>query len=469
MSLSKELCLRSDSENRESFSDRQNSHSLIGRKEDNQRRDSFDDRFCDDLCEDIIQYLPLKDKFKLECVSKQFQRTVYKRQYVLYINTSPELHNHYLDNKYEFVCHKRVHNYYYIEDQSLHSFEALLKKFPNIKTINLSTRFRGDVPPDPDKINQVFRLIIDNCNNLIQFTLFPHINVSNFEEFHRKFGPQIKTLGILRQFNDLQRFPNIERISISNDHSIDDLIVPQLNLAKVKNLDMIFNHGQDILQTLIDNFPKLKRFHVIFNFKYENAIYKPLKNISNLKHLIHFSYIEVGLSNIRFLGLLKQMANKCRNLKSIGCHFKIDGKNSDMKQLLSHLKAFPLKRLNLYLYFIYNEVEDNIDVNQLFSFELFKGFSNITHLSYQFEGIKTPKDWTLKEIDISLPKLQYFQIEYPIDTTPEGVTQMADNLSRLSRLETLKLLFESGVDYKPIGKKITEKCRKIRKIEIKTF
>ena len=76
MSLSKKFCLKSDS---------QNSHSLNARKEDNYRRDSFEDRFCDDLCEDILQYLSLEGKFKLECVSKQFQRTVFQRQYELYI------------------------------------------------------------------------------------------------------------------------------------------------------------------------------------------------------------------------------------------------------------------------------------------------------------------------------------------------------------------------------------------------
>ena len=50
MSLSKEFCLRSDSQNRQTLNDR---------NEDNYRRDSFDDRFCDDLCEDILQYLLL--------------------------------------------------------------------------------------------------------------------------------------------------------------------------------------------------------------------------------------------------------------------------------------------------------------------------------------------------------------------------------------------------------------------------
>ena len=75
MSLRKKLCLRSDSQKRQSFSD-----CLVNEfesKEDNYRKDSFEDRFCDDLCEDILQYLSLKDKLRLEFVSKQFQRTVF--------------------------------------------------------------------------------------------------------------------------------------------------------------------------------------------------------------------------------------------------------------------------------------------------------------------------------------------------------------------------------------------------------
>ena len=56
--------------------------------EDNYRRDSFEDRFCDDLCEEILQYLSLEDKLKLEGVSKQFQRTVLKKHNELTIETN---------------------------------------------------------------------------------------------------------------------------------------------------------------------------------------------------------------------------------------------------------------------------------------------------------------------------------------------------------------------------------------------
>ena len=168
------------------------------------------------------------------------------------------------------------------------------------------------------------------------------------------------------------------------------------------------------------------------------------------------------------------MANNCQNLKSIECGFVINDGNPDIRQLLSYLKVFPaLKRLSLGLYFFFNDDEEeedaDLDVNHFFSLELFKGFSNITHFSLCSESPEFLKESTLKDIDINLPKLQYLQIKDRFDTTPEGVTQMADILSRLSRLQTIELSFKSGVEVKPIKQQITEKCKKIRKIELNRF
>ncbi len=42
----------------------------------NLRINSYYDRVCYDLPEVIPNYLPLKEKFKFECVSKQFQWTM---------------------------------------------------------------------------------------------------------------------------------------------------------------------------------------------------------------------------------------------------------------------------------------------------------------------------------------------------------------------------------------------------------
>ena len=84
MSSNKKLCLRSD-----------------------QKRQSFGERICDDLCEEILQYLSFEDKLRLECVSKQFQRTVFVKHYHLNvdINSAEET----LLERYETLfkkCHK---------------------------------------------------------------------------------------------------------------------------------------------------------------------------------------------------------------------------------------------------------------------------------------------------------------------------------------------------------------------------
>ena len=467
MSLSKELCLRSDSQNRQSFSDRQNNHSLNERKEDNYKRDSFDDRFCDDLSEVILQYLSLEDKLRLECVSKQFQRTVFQRQYELYISRhlSPEVHKHYLKNRHLFPI-RSVLNYYYIEDQSLHSFKALLKKCPNITSIQLDGYQLFDPHHNHDKINEVYRLIIKNCNNLSEINLLEDLNDSNFEEFHQKFGQNIKYLPYFDgKLIEMNRFPNIEKVIIT--YVENELIISQLKLEKLKQLDIVFNPGQEhMLQTVIDTFPSLTHLKVSITDQ-KNAIYNSLKNISNLKHLIHFGFHNgFGKNDNRFCDLLKQMANNCQKLKSIDCRLNFET-NSNIKQLLSQLKVFSaLKRLNLWFIFKENEDYDVIDgpKKQLFSFELFKGFSNITHLALNFGQIFV--EFHFKEIDINLPKLQYLEINNYFHKTREGVKEMADILSRLSRLETLKLKLEFGVDFKPIEEQITEKCRKIRKILI---
>ena len=294
------------------------------------------------------------------------------------------------------------------------------------------------------------------------------INDSNFEEIHRKFGSKMKFLRCRRDPIDLNRFPNIETLVMSYNESI----VSQLKLFKLKQLEIhISGQGQEhILQTLIDNFPTLRHLNLYIHSSDENAIYKPLKNISNLKHLIHFGFDkDFGENNKQFYELLKQMAKNCKNLKSVDCRLNINDQNSDIKHFWPQLKAFQaLKRFNLWLNFINNEEEeDDLDVNQLFSFELFKNFSNITHLNLFFSFKKHfLKESILKDIDINLPKLQYLKITNIFETTPEGVTQMGDILSRLSRLQTIQLRFRSGVDLKPIKEQITKKCTKIKEIKI---
>jgi hypothetical protein len=54
-------------------------------KSNDLKRDSFSDRICDDLFEVLLKYLSFEDKIRFECVSKQFQRLIFNKQYCIEI------------------------------------------------------------------------------------------------------------------------------------------------------------------------------------------------------------------------------------------------------------------------------------------------------------------------------------------------------------------------------------------------
>ena len=104
-----------------------------------------------------------------------------------------------------------------------------------------------------------------------------------------------------------------------------------------------------------------------------------------------------------------------------------------------------------------------------FFFESFDELPNITHLELSFEF--NQKKYELNEkiltnIDIYLPKLQYLNIRFQIITDEEGVTQMTESLSKLSRLQSIDLWVQKGVISELMKAKIVEKCRKIRNIHL---
>ena len=89
--------------------------------------------------------------------------------------------------------------------------EVLLKKCPNITSIELSQSFgRYDY-------NGVFQLIIKNCNNLRQmkFGTF-QLTDRNIDEFQLKFGPKIKFLYPLNNVLTYNLFPNIEKLKFDD-------------------------------------------------------------------------------------------------------------------------------------------------------------------------------------------------------------------------------------------------------------
>ena len=190
MTLNNRLCLSEDQSIGDQLSD---DHSIEDQStEDNYRRDSFSDRVFDDLCADILQFLSFEDRLRLECVSKQFQRTVFF-------------------NNSEYLCLPQkgiTNNQQYIQ---------LFKKWPKLNKFSISP-FN---PFTDHRIkNQIYRdlieLFIKYCNNLthIQFNPFFVFDKEVQRLFFDKFAKQLISIIV----NPGQRISFSYRGNVENHH-----------------------------------------------------------------------------------------------------------------------------------------------------------------------------------------------------------------------------------------------------------
>ena len=123
-------------------------------KERQRIRESFSHRVCDDFCEEILKFMSFEDKIRFECVSKQFQRSVFQRQYKLSIAIN-ENNGNYLSQMYR---KGRIY---------LKAFESVVKKCQNLKSIDLMS-YMTDNNEDN---NKMIELIVKYCHNLNEIYL----------------------------------------------------------------------------------------------------------------------------------------------------------------------------------------------------------------------------------------------------------------------------------------------------------
>ena len=411
---------------------------------------SFDDRICDDLSEVCLQFLPQEDKLSFEYVSKQFQRTVFIKHNEIIFHMA----------KSEVIKGK---NY---EENGLKWFESILKRCPNIQTIHLY--FENNIILKP-----YLPLIIKYCRNLNEFNvvLYDWTEPKLSEEFIRKFGSKLKYIRCgLRSHNiDFNLFPNLHSLdkyakylNLSNSKTTVPEYVLQLKLKNLKELFLVLKvENIYLFREVLQKFHKIK--HLGLYLKTENQIEQSVlnafKDSTVLQNLIELTFRTKSAENGKqFLDSLKRLAKKFPKLKSIEIKSVLVKDYSNLRKQLSPLKAFPdLKRLVLGLNLLFEINRDMIPLKP------FKELSVITRLELYFDD-RQLNEKILTDIDIYLPKLQYLSIRRQIITDEEGVTQMADSLSRLSYLQTICLIFTSYHICKLMRAQIREKCRKITNV-----
>jgi hypothetical protein len=204
-------------------------------RSDTQKRQSFSERICDDLCQVLIKYLSFEDKIRFECVSKQFQRLIFNKQYCIeIIEINPYLaQNRNCDRKENtlnaLIKKRNQFNY--------KAFESVLKKCKFIN--NIIINYRNDYL----NTKEVLKSIVKNCTNLKSIAFnFNRISDHLIENFGRKLGQNLREItfieykqSIIKKYKKLLRLsPNL--VSFGDEFGIDlslfvdknELLVPKL-------------------------------------------------------------------------------------------------------------------------------------------------------------------------------------------------------------------------------------------------
>ena len=360
-------------------------------------KNSFD-RFGDDLTELIVSYLWFEDKVRLECVSKQWRRLVFNKQFVIEINKNLEdnrIEKHNSMNKLLTV----INNKSCVKNQSL---ESLLKKCSNIKKVILRRTFDSSV----------LSLIGRYCPNIKSLTYYLKVNdkaLSFFQQYGHKLEelnlhfkneiteqylrhcPNLKNIFIQDQSfrfpQDMEFLPKLERIKFNIT------TFPYLNNSNVKDVKIIKN--------LSDKYSRrLKTLNVTLNKLTEEELKTHIDYICRFENLqsltLQFTSCESKEPIDDCLSLIGQKCNKILKLDlSIGYGLPISDRFFDTFAIFEDIKKL---RINLPI--ISNTVLSG-------SVECFKHCKQLIELDINYRKLR--EDF-FANIASFVPKLQSLKI-----------------------------------------------------------
>ena len=298
-------------------------------------RQSFDERVCDDLSEVILQYLSLEDKLRLECVSKQFQRTIFQKQFELKIRRLYEIEieiklnvskndsedtDGFDDISREMmgrVFRLELDSQKYCRIKGFLGLESLLKKCTNIKSFEFKLWRKNGIT-----IKHMLRILISK-----QYYWSQSICDKIWLQFIENFDSKVVSLSFTH-FNPkfVNRFTYLR--VLKSDHRSNQMRLTDVFPIQIKNLRQIhidyYSKDGIHLQTFVEKYKCLTHLNINVYICDRNAIKHLLTQLSRLKELIHFEmysyYIqhEIVITDKPFVDSVNQLINNWTKLKSFG-------------------------------------------------------------------------------------------------------------------------------------------------------
>ena len=179
------------------------------------------DRLGDDLTELIQSFLWFEDKIRLECVSKQWKRCVFQRQFVIEIGSNCKDSMNFITDMLSEDMTFNVFSLEFFNENYLKlgkrfiridntSLEVLLNKCQNIRTVTLYSKVKSEV----------LSMIGRYCPRIKSLIFDSKItNDDNYLSFFRENGHKLEVLIIDGQNEVIEPYlrlcPNVNSVQIS--------------------------------------------------------------------------------------------------------------------------------------------------------------------------------------------------------------------------------------------------------------
>ena len=335
------------------------------------KSDSFT-RIPDYLAEEILRHLSPEDKLRLECVSKQFQRTIFRAQKQLCI--APSRSNEW--SRIKNIILKRYvgeTNVKHRIDETL--FDMIISKFRYIEDVCIAYNI------DSDNMDQLIRSLVRHCIRIKRLKVnFYNISETVLDEFGSRFGQTLRCIQsnitgignkiphshtLLKHCSKLESLKSAEFLTdkIWNnsetqiqqfDHDDALKMLPNLKSCHLKatteegvnQLEQFSTHFRDNVEKLqVDLVDYIYRSHYVVNFIFPLGICK-FRNLRECLLTVKFN----GGDEDDFLWItsgLQGIADDCPKLEYLGIEF-IGHQDFFINQVLKSMKSFVrLKRISI--------------------------------------------------------------------------------------------------------------------------
>ncbi|CAG2173256.1 unnamed protein product [Oppiella nova] len=382
-------------------------------------KDSLD-RFGDDLCEVLLSFLSLEDRFRCECVSKQWQRVVYETQTDLIISGCD------IDPIPANISHKR--------------FELILKKCANITRIECTAY--GYVLTD-----SMVNSIVKHCRHLNAFLMdcCTSVDRKTIDTLFAKFAKQLKTIRVIDYTESETIWKSFVRHVkfCANLHELDDYR-SRKNIPNVVYMRILTNK---ITANVLNSVSKLKNIRYVELDGNSTYRQKAVQNLANKCPKYRLSTI--------ITSRLNPIGVNCKKLKRLALIVDMDSGGDYCLLLQTINENFnQLKRL---------EVKNISDGTFQLTSESLNLCNRLTHLTLGswYYTCSFVDNKFFENIDQNIPNVVYMHI-----ITTEITENVLNSMSKLNNIRSVELRGDRTYSQKAVHNLPTNanKCPKISRL-----